>query len=97
MEVMPLVELVPALLAVAGCAAEGHAILCERRMQRHRLPGVSYWEATLRWDGGWRRSDLFSPTGLDLQKRAARSAFAGLILWSLAAVSWLLLLWARRS
>jgi len=79
---------IPIALGLAGFAAEGYAILCERRMQRHRLPGVSYWAATLRRDGGWQRSDLFAPEGLAWQKAAARSAFWGILLWSLAAVAW---------
>ena len=85
---MPLLELIPILLAVAGLAAMGYAVLNERRMQRHRLPGVSYWAVTLRRDGGWQRSDLFTPAGLDLQKNAARFAFRGIMLWTLAALAW---------
>jgi hypothetical protein len=78
----------PVLLAMAGFVAEGFAIACERRMQRFRLPGVSYWAATLRFDGGWKRADLFAPEGLALQKRAARFALWGVMLWTLAALSW---------
>ena len=61
-------------------------------MQRHRLPGVSYWAATLRRDGGWRRTDLFAPEGLVYQHRAARFALLGVVSWALAATSWVIAL-----
>ncbi|MBI4500649.1 MAG: hypothetical protein HY700_05760 [Gemmatimonadetes bacterium] len=89
---MTLVRLVPVLLAVAGCVAQAYAMACERRMQRYRLPGVSCWTATLRWDGGWRRADLFAPEGLALQRRASRFALRGVGWWTLAALSWALVL-----
>ena len=88
---MIVVKLIPAVLAVAGCAAQVYAIAYERRMQGYRLPGVSYWAATLRWDGGWRRGDLFAPEGLALQRRASGMALRGVILWALAALSWALI------
>ena len=75
-------------LAVAGLVAEAHAVVCERRMQRHRQPGVSYWAATLRRDGGWRRSDLFDAEGLRWQGLAARSGVTGAFLWGVALVLW---------
>jgi hypothetical protein len=63
-------------------------VLCERRMHRHRQPGVSYWAATLRRDGGWRRTDLFDPEGLRYQRRAARSGVAGAACWVAALAVW---------
>jgi hypothetical protein len=85
---MSTLQIVPLALGLAGFVAEGYAIACERRMQRFRLPGVSYWAATFRFDGGWQRTDLFAPEGLAVQKRAARFALWGVLLWTLAAVSW---------
>jgi hypothetical protein len=73
-----------AVLGVVGNVSVIVAIVYERRMQRHRQPGVSYAQATLRRDGGWRRDDLFTPTGLDLQRRAARYGAIGVLLWILA-------------
>jgi len=77
-----------ALIAV-GIAAEIEAVYHERMMQRHRRPGVSYWSATLRRDGGWRRSDLFNDEGLSHQRRAATWGMTGvaLILAGLVIVS----------
>jgi len=76
-------------LAGLGAGVEAYAIVCERRMQRQRRPGVSYWAATLRRDGGWQRTDLFTPEGLVEQRRAARSGMIGAGLWGLALVAWL--------
>jgi hypothetical protein len=59
------------------------AVFHERMMHRHRRPGVSYWSATLRRDGGWRRSDLFDEQGLAHQRRAAT--------WAMTASVFLLL------
>ena len=70
-------DVVVAALAVAGLASVVTAVVFERRMQRHRQPGVSYRDVTLRKDGGWRRADLFTPEGLALQRRAARSGGLG--------------------
>ena len=52
----------------------------ERMMQRHRQPGVSYADVTLRRDGAWRRADLFTETGLKHQRQASRWGFPGLAL-----------------
>ncbi|HEY0997706.1 MAG TPA: hypothetical protein VGD77_17075 [Gemmatimonadaceae bacterium] len=73
-------------LAAAGVMLLVTAVACERRMHRHRQPGVSYADATLRLDGGWRRPDLFTAEGLRLQRRASRCGVtgAGLLLASLA-------------
>ena len=90
-------NLIPLALALAGAAAEGYAILCERRMQRFRLPGVSYWAATLRRDGGWQRTDLFAPEGLAWQRVAARFGVWGIALWASAAVAWAIALSADKA
>lgn len=81
-------NLVPGALAALGLAFVARAVWCERRMQRHRLPGVGYWAATLRRDGGWRRADLFDAEGLRLQRRASGAALRGVALWALAGAVW---------
>lgn len=58
-------------LAAIGIASLVWAVVNERRMQKHRQPGVSYGAVTMRRDGGWRRSDLFTPEGLTYQRRAS--------------------------
>jgi hypothetical protein len=63
----------------------------ERRMQRHRQPGVSYANVTFRRDGAWRRRDLFTDAGLLYQARAARFGLAAATLWGLALLAWVLL------
>ena len=63
--------IVTGLLLAAGIAAWINAVLHERRMHRHRKPGVSYKDATLRWDGAWRRADVFTDVGLAHQKKAS--------------------------
>ena len=78
-------------LFTLGTAALLLAIRHERLMQRHRQPGVTYRTATLRANGGWRRSDLFNPTGLGHQRRAARYGFAGAALWIAALAAWIAL------
>lgn len=75
-------------LVILGFLAEAHAVVCERRMHRHRQPGISYWAATLRRDGGWRRPDLFDAEGLRWQRLAARSGVTGAALWMAALVVW---------
>jgi hypothetical protein len=65
----------------------GVAVFHERRMHRHRQPGVTYTQATFRKDGGWRRKDLFTPAGLHNQHRASRYGVLGLLLWILALVA----------
>ena len=67
------------------------AVTHERRMQRHRQPGVTYAAATLRKDGGWRRADLFTPQGLAHQKEASRYGLTALVLWLMALGAWVLL------
>jgi hypothetical protein len=78
-----------AVLALAGNVFVIVAIYNERRMQRHRQPGVSYAQATFRRDGGWRRDDLFTPEGLTYQRRAAGFGVIALVLWILAMGAWL--------
>lgn len=79
------------MLAAAGLVAAGLAVVSERRMQRHRQPGVTYATATLRRDGGWRRADLFTPEGLRHQAQAARLGFLTVVLWVSAFAAFLLL------
>jgi hypothetical protein len=75
-----------ALMAVVALAI---AIVNERRMQRHRQPGISYAAVTFRRDGAWRRADLFTDTGLAFQRRAAKWGMigAGLLLLALIALT----------
>lgn len=87
---MPLIIWIAAALAMAGNVFVIVAVYNERRMQRHRQPGVSYAQATFRRDGGWRRADLFTPAGLAYQRRASRYGAAGLLLWILAAIAYIL-------
>jgi len=63
-------------------------IFNERRMHRHRQPGVTYARATFRHDGGWRRTELFTPIGLQYQRQASRYGFTGLLLLMLALLVW---------
>jgi len=65
------------LLIISGVVAMIVAIVNERRMQRHRQPGVGYWDVTLRRDGAWKRGDLFTETGLAFQRRAAKWGMIG--------------------
>lgn len=67
------------------------AVVHERRMHRHRQPGVTYAAATLRRDGGWRRAELFTPDGLRHQARAARCGLLTVICWVLALAAVVLL------
>jgi hypothetical protein len=64
------------------------AIVNERRMQRHRQPGVSYADVTLRRDGGWKRAELFTDEGLRFQRRAAKWGFYGMVFIVLTAILW---------
>ena len=88
---MTLQLLTTATLAFLGVASAAIAVRHERRMQRHRQPGVTYAAATLRKDGGWRRADLFTPEGLAHQKQASRYGLTALLLWLLALAAWVLL------
>ena len=79
---------VPATLAVAGTISMAVAIYHERRMHRHRQPGVTYAQATFCRDGGWRRADLFTTDGLRYQRRASAFGVVGIFLWAAGLISW---------
>lgn len=79
------------LVAGIGTASMLVAVWNERMMHRHRQPGVDYLAVTMRRDGGWRRTDLFTPAGLRHQAKAARFGVIGLALWIAALVVWVLL------
>ena len=83
-------QLFSAAFAALGTGAFIVAIRHERLMQRHRQPGVSYRDVTLRRDGGWRRTDLFAPEGLVHQRRASTFGVAGVLCWLAAIVVWIL-------
>ena len=78
-----------ALLGVLALGSFGVAIAFERRMQRHRQPGVTYADVTLRRDGAWRRADLFTPEGLALQRQASRFGLLGALFAAAALVAWI--------
>lgn len=82
---------VSGVLCCAGIVLAAAAVRNERRMQRHRQPGVGYAAVTLRRDGGWRRGDLFTAQGLHYQALAARYGFAATGLWILALLAWVVL------
>jgi hypothetical protein len=88
---MTLQVLTASLLGSTGTILASLAMWNERRMQRHRHPGVSYAAVTWRRDGGWRLSDLFTATGLRYQALASRFGVGDAVLWVLALVSWVLL------
>lgn len=68
------------VLGAAGVIMVGMGIWHERMMQRHRQPGITYAQVTWRRDGGWRRADLFTETGLKHQRQASGWGFPGLAL-----------------
>lgn len=76
------------VLAIAGTLLMVVAIYNERRMQRHRQPGITYAQVTLRKDGGWRRTDLFTEQGLRYQRRASGFGVPAALLWALAVLAW---------
>lgn len=78
-------------LAAIGIALLGSAIWNERQMQRHRQPGITYRDVTLRVDGAWRRSDLFTAVGLRYQRRASAFGLAGALCLVAALIAWVLL------
>jgi hypothetical protein len=80
-----------ATLFALGAIAFILAVREERRMHRFRQPGITYSEATLRRDGGWRRTDLFTPEGLVHQRRASRYGVTGASLWIAALGAWVAL------
>lgn len=78
-------------LTALGALALGIAVGYERAMQRHRQSGVTYSQVTLRRDGGWRRSDLFTDTGLRYQRRASSFGVLGAWLLVVALLAYVLL------
>jgi len=82
---------VAAAFGAAGIFFAGVAVVSERRMHRHRQPGVTYAAATLRRDGGWRRADLFTPEGLRHQSRAAGFGIVAVVCWIGALAAFVLL------
>jgi hypothetical protein len=76
------------LAGAAGVFCAIVAVVYERRMQRHRQPGVSYAQVTFRKDGAWRRTDLFTPEGLAHQAKAARYGMIAAGCWVLALIAW---------
>jgi hypothetical protein len=78
-------------LAIAGVVCLVIAVAYERAMHRHRQPGVTYMDATLRRDGGWRRQDLFTEAGLRHQRRASAFGVVGAVLLVAALVAYVLL------
>ena len=78
-------------LAALGIALLASAIWNERQMQRHRQPGITYRDVTLRMDGAWRRCDLFTAAGLVYQRRASAFGLAGVLCLLAALVAWMLL------
>jgi hypothetical protein len=78
------------LLGVGAVVAFTIAVVNERRMQRHRRPGVSYAQVTFRRDGGWRRDDLFTETGLVFQRRAAQWGMIGAVCAMLVVIALML-------
>lgn len=84
-------RVVAGAIAMAGVACLAAAVVHERRMQRHRKPGVSYADATIRRDGGWKRNDLFTPEGLGHQRRASAFGVAGALLLVTSLAVWAML------
>lgn len=78
-------------LAALGIVLLASAIWNERQMQRHRRPGITYRDVTLRVDGAWRRSDLFTAAGLVCQRRASAFGVAGVVCLLAALLAWMLL------
>ena len=78
-------------LATIGVVCLAVAVYDERRMHRHRQPGVSYGDATLRRDGGWGRDDLFTAEGLRYQRRASAWGVSGALLLVASLLAWVLL------
>ena len=78
-------------LAAAGGILLAVAIVHERRMHAHRQPGVTYAQATLRRDGGWRRRELFTDAGLRHQRRASLCGISGAVLLLASLLTWVIL------
>ncbi|HET9011251.1 MAG TPA: hypothetical protein VFN38_05515 [Gemmatimonadaceae bacterium] len=80
--------LVAGPFVIAGVACFAAAVVHERRMHRHRQPGVTYAAATLRRDGGWLRRELFTDEGLRHQRRASRFGLAGAACFIAFFIAW---------
>lgn len=87
----PLIAVLLVALAAATIVALTIAVVKERRMQRHRQPGVSYWDVTLRRDGAWRRKDLFTDEGLVYQGQAAKWGMIGTAALVVTLIVWYLI------
>jgi hypothetical protein len=74
-------------LGAIGILCLGSAVVNERRMQRHRQPGVTYVQVTWRRDGGWKRADLFTDKGLAYQRKASTWGVIGAALLLVAVVA----------
>jgi hypothetical protein len=79
------------ILGLLGFGFLVAAVVHERRMHAHRQPGVTYAQATLRRDGGWRRGDLFTETGLRHQRRASACGITGAVLLVASILLWIAL------
>ena len=84
-------DYIAAAIFLIGSMSVLVAVYHERRMHRHRQPGVTYAQATFRRDGGWRRTDLFTEQGLAHQRRASRFGVTGALLWLVALLVWTVL------
>jgi hypothetical protein len=83
--------LVSGAVALIGVILLIAAIVHERRMHAHRQPGITYAQATLRRDGGWRRRDLFTEAGLRHQRRASLYGIIGAALLVASLLVWIAL------
>jgi hypothetical protein len=88
---MTLQVIASSLVALVGVGFLAAAITHERRMHAHRQPGVNYSQATFRRDGGWRRRDLFTDTGLFHQQRASLCGMTGAALLLASVFIWAML------
>ena len=88
---LPLQPIVAGSMTLLGLVCLGAAVVNERRMQRHRQPGITYRDVTLRRDGGWRRADLFTDEGLHYQRRASTWGVTGGALLVAALLAWVVL------
>ena len=79
------------VLALSGVGCLTVAVVNERLMHRHRQSGVTYADATLRRDGGWRRADLFTADGLRHQRRASAWGVTGAALLVASVFAWVML------
>jgi hypothetical protein len=76
------------VLLVTGTVLMVAAVYNERRMHRHRQPGVTYAQATFRRDGAWRRTDIFTAEGLRHQRLASAFGVPAALLWVIGLIVW---------